>query len=418
MSRTRINGPSSASGQAFRNRENEILFIDARNLGHLVNRRTRVLSKGEHDPEDNDIKQITAAYHNWRNVDGAYEDVPGFCKAETIDQGWSLTQGSGGEDVDQNSELNDSVYVDWKSITPNASGEIEITINSPGPDMIGALALNFASITETSTIELISSFTSDLDSASPGNPATLSWEVVEPLDSLVLDDGNGNTTDLLPLTTGGTGSTAVSPTETTTYFITAVRGTNEQSKSLQIISGEAPEIVFFNTSADLIEPGSSVDLAWNVAGATTLTLDPGASDVTGSMTVNLTPTESTTYTLTATNDFGSTTAEASIERLAGPLPTHRNVASFPDNTDGLWLDQVGDRDWTMTGAILNSPLASPSANTIIAASYSTSGGATGGATTSFQYPEITIEVWFRPGNLTADHQVILKPEAARMDFPP
>ena len=41
-------------------RSNEILFIDARNLGHLINRRTRELS---HE----DIQQITDTYHNWRN---------------------------------------------------------------------------------------------------------------------------------------------------------------------------------------------------------------------------------------------------------------------------------------------------------------------------------------------------------------
>ncbi len=53
-------------------REGHILFIDARNLGHLINRRTRVLS-------EKDIDQITDTYHNWRNPDGAYEDVKGFC---------------------------------------------------------------------------------------------------------------------------------------------------------------------------------------------------------------------------------------------------------------------------------------------------------------------------------------------------
>jgi type I restriction enzyme M protein len=56
----------------FRNRGGEILFIDARNLGELINRRTRVLT-----PDD--IAAISAAYHNWRNPDGNYEDVKGFC---------------------------------------------------------------------------------------------------------------------------------------------------------------------------------------------------------------------------------------------------------------------------------------------------------------------------------------------------
>lgn len=77
LSRNRTNGK-------FRNRSKEILFIDARNLGHLINRRTRELSDGSVDPEDNDIKQIADTYHNWRNTDGKYEDVAGFCASVPI----------------------------------------------------------------------------------------------------------------------------------------------------------------------------------------------------------------------------------------------------------------------------------------------------------------------------------------------
>ena len=65
MSRNRQNGK-------FRNRSEEILFIDARNLGHLLNRRTRELTV-------EDIQKITDTYHNWRNLDGTYEDIKGFC---------------------------------------------------------------------------------------------------------------------------------------------------------------------------------------------------------------------------------------------------------------------------------------------------------------------------------------------------
>ncbi|WP_407532803.1 N-6 DNA methylase [Acinetobacter baumannii] len=63
----------------YKDRSNEILFIDARNLGHLINRRTKVLS-------DEDIKLITDTYHNWRNKDGEYEDVAGFCASVTLDK--------------------------------------------------------------------------------------------------------------------------------------------------------------------------------------------------------------------------------------------------------------------------------------------------------------------------------------------
>lgn len=66
-------------GGKYRNRSNEILFIDARNLGHLINRRTRELSQ-------DDIKQIADTYHNWRNPDGNYEDIKGFCCAAPIER--------------------------------------------------------------------------------------------------------------------------------------------------------------------------------------------------------------------------------------------------------------------------------------------------------------------------------------------
>jgi type I restriction enzyme M protein len=72
MSRNKTNGK-------FRNRADEILFIDARNLGHLINRRTKEFS-------EEDIATIAGTYHKWRNVNGGYEDVKGFCAAVSIDR--------------------------------------------------------------------------------------------------------------------------------------------------------------------------------------------------------------------------------------------------------------------------------------------------------------------------------------------
>lgn len=72
LSRNKENGK-------FRNRRDEILFIDARNMGHLINRRTRELSK-------EDIQKIAETYHNWRNPDGNYEDIKGFCNSASIER--------------------------------------------------------------------------------------------------------------------------------------------------------------------------------------------------------------------------------------------------------------------------------------------------------------------------------------------
>jgi len=60
-------------------RREEILFIDARNLGHLINRRTKELS-------DEDTKKITQTYHNWRSEGAAYEDIKGFCKSAPLEE--------------------------------------------------------------------------------------------------------------------------------------------------------------------------------------------------------------------------------------------------------------------------------------------------------------------------------------------
>lgn len=79
LNRDRTNGN-------FRDRSGEILFIDARNLGHLINRRTRELSNGKDDPKDNDIAKIADTFHNWRNIDGNYEDIKGFCSSTPIER--------------------------------------------------------------------------------------------------------------------------------------------------------------------------------------------------------------------------------------------------------------------------------------------------------------------------------------------
>lgn len=63
----------------FREREDEILFIDGRNLGELVDRKHRELSS-------EDIKKISDTYHNYRNLNGEYEDIQGFCKAAKLEE--------------------------------------------------------------------------------------------------------------------------------------------------------------------------------------------------------------------------------------------------------------------------------------------------------------------------------------------
>ena len=67
------------SNGKFRNRKGEVLFIDARKMGKMVDRRHRELT-------DEEIKKIASTYHAWRGEGGEYKDIPGFCKSATIEE--------------------------------------------------------------------------------------------------------------------------------------------------------------------------------------------------------------------------------------------------------------------------------------------------------------------------------------------
>jgi len=83
----------------FRDRSNEILFIDARNLGEMISRKNKKL-------DDTDLAKISETYLAWRSKDGNYEDLAGFCKSATLEEveanNFVLTPGRyvGAEDIE------------------------------------------------------------------------------------------------------------------------------------------------------------------------------------------------------------------------------------------------------------------------------------------------------------------------------
>jgi type I restriction enzyme M protein len=68
---------AKANEQSHSRRE-KILFIDARNIGGLIGRKTREFSS-------EDIGKIAGIYQSWK-ADSGYEDVPGFCKSALVSE--------------------------------------------------------------------------------------------------------------------------------------------------------------------------------------------------------------------------------------------------------------------------------------------------------------------------------------------
>ena len=73
-----------------RSRSGSTLFIDARDMGQMIDRTRRELSNEE-------IAKIAAAYHAWQKGGDAYQDMPGFCKSVALEdiraQAYVLTPG-------------------------------------------------------------------------------------------------------------------------------------------------------------------------------------------------------------------------------------------------------------------------------------------------------------------------------------
>jgi len=69
----------ASSGE--RDRRGETLLIDARQMGEKISRTQIELTEEE-------IARIASTYHAWRGQHGAgaYTDVPGFCKAATLEE--------------------------------------------------------------------------------------------------------------------------------------------------------------------------------------------------------------------------------------------------------------------------------------------------------------------------------------------
>lgn len=92
-----------------RDRRKQTLFIDARNLGTMVDRVHRELG-------DTDIAKIAATYHAWRGDKSAaeYADVAGFCKSATVEEikghGFVLTPGRyvGAQEIEDDGEPYDA----------------------------------------------------------------------------------------------------------------------------------------------------------------------------------------------------------------------------------------------------------------------------------------------------------------------
>ncbi len=170
-------------------------------------------------------------------------------------------------------------------------------------------------------------FSAAQDTIINGQEGFLSWNVTG-ADTVTINNGIGAVED--------TGSTLVAPNITTTYTLSATGpgGAATQDAIITVIEPTAPPVVAFYTSPEVVLSGDTSTLSWNVVNAATISIDNNIGSVGENGSVPVAPTETTTYTLTATGPGGVTTKSVTINisRISITIlsPTPGAVITRPD----------------------------------------------------------------------------------------
>ena len=131
----------------------------------------------------------------------------------------------------------------------------------------------------------------------------------------------------------------MSPTTTTTYTMTATGpgGTATDRVTVTVIPANPPPTVSISARPLFIKRGEEAALSWTSTDADTVTIDQGIGTVAASGSRQVSPTQTTTYIITATGAGGTRTASVKVTVLQTP-PT----VSFTGESASL--------TWTVTDA--------------------------------------------------------------------
>jgi len=158
--------------------------------------------------------------------------------------------------------------------------------------------------------------------APPGNPQILRWTAspftIQPGQQSTL---SWSTSGASTVTISGlgsvavNGSTTVSPTATTTYTLTATSSDGHSVTSpitVSVVPATVPQIMAFTAVPSNIQAGQSSQVCWQVTNATTINISGIGSNLAANACQSVSPSATTTYTLTATNASGSTSGNVTI----------------------------------------------------------------------------------------------------------
>jgi hypothetical protein len=168
-----------------------------------------------------------------------------------------------------------------------------------------------------------------------GQSTTLIWNV-SGTNSASIDQGLG----AVP----AAGSQITYPTSTTVYTLTATNLAGTTTRSIVVTVNPAPIVINIDVNPAVIVAGDSAALIWNISGANSASIDQGIGTVALSGNSVVSPTETTTYTLTASGPAG-TLSKSVVLTVNAPI-----TAVFNVQPNIIPVGQLANLHWDVTGA--------------------------------------------------------------------
>jgi hypothetical protein len=189
----------------------------------------------------------------------------------------------------------------------------------------------------------------------PGESSMLTWSTTNAY-SVSVDNGIG----FVPLN----GSMKVSPTVTTTYTFSAFGQGGEKTFRITIDVMSPTPTATITANPVQIKLGEESVLEWTYTNAETVTIEPGNIDATSSKSQAVSPTKTTTYTITAVGSDGRTATDHAtvfvdepviyVEIHATPINIHSGECSelswTTHNATRVWIEP-GEGDVELTGTL-------------------------------------------------------------------
>ncbi|NTV14493.1 MAG: tandem-95 repeat protein [Desulfobulbaceae bacterium] len=167
-----------------------------------------------------------------------------------------------------------------------------------------------------------------------GEPVTLSWKSAF-AEYCLVEPGFGRM--------AATGHAVARPSADTVYTVTAVGPGGMATATIPVtVRTPLPEIVWASVSPSVIQPGGSAELAWATTYADEVIIEPGLGSVAGEGSLPVSPAQTTTYTITVSNIYGSVSSTVTVE--VSPLGL---VFLEPDGINEV-VDTMATINWAAT----------------------------------------------------------------------